>query len=99
MLDIAGANPLPLSLLRLGQAFHYLEHLEHIEGWLSPTTAMVIIETLWAQEQLAVSGDIAEIGVFRGKSFLALAAGARPGDRLTAIDIFDAGDPEAERPE
>ena len=87
------------SLARAGAALHYLDRLETIEGWLSPTTALAMIETLWMQERAGIAGDIAEIGVFRGKSFLALAAGARAGERLIAIDLFDAGDPAAERPE
>jgi hypothetical protein len=99
MLDFAVAETLPPSLLRLGQALHYLNHLDTVEGWLSPTTALAMVETLWLQERVGVIGDIAEIGVFQGKSFLALAAGSRPAERLVAVDIFDAGDPNAERPD
>ena len=73
--------------------------LDQIEGWLLPTTALAMIEALWAQERRGYAGDIAEIGVWQGKSFLALAAGARPGERLVAIDPFDAGDPTAQRPD
>lgn len=95
----AGAAPHAVSLARAAAALHYLDSLDTIEGWLSPGTALAMIETLWLQERTGIAGDVAEIGVFRGKSFLALAAGARPGERLIAIDLFDAGDPAAERPE
>ena len=87
------------SLVRAAAALHYLDQIGTIEGWLSPTTALAMIETAWAQERAGIGGDSAEIGVFRGKSFLALVAGARPEERLIAIDLFDAGDPAAERPE
>nr|MBW4093344.1 class I SAM-dependent methyltransferase [Pseudomonadota bacterium] len=82
---------------RIAAALDYLDRLDSIEGWLSPTTALAIIETLWMQERAGIAGDLAEIGVYRGKSFLALAAGARAGERLFAIDLFDAGDSAAER--
>ena len=88
-----------LSLARMAKALNYLDALDDVEGWLSPTTGLAMIETLWEQERRGARGDIAEIGVWHGKSFLALAAGARPGERLVAIDLFDAGDPTAQRPD
>src|SRR5271165_187075 len=91
-------NP-PLSLTRMASALRYLDALDEIEGWLCPTTALAMIEVLWEQERLGAVGDIAEIGIWRGKSFLALAAGARPGERLVAVDPFDAGDSLAQRPD
>ena len=93
------AQNVPLSLARMAAALTYLDALDQIEGWLLPTTALAMIEALWAQERRGYAGDIAEIGVWQGKSFLALAAGARPGERLVAIDPFDAGDPTAQRPD
>jgi hypothetical protein len=78
---------------------NYLDSLDEVEGWLSPTTGLAMMETMWEQERRGALGDIAEIGVWHGKSFLALAAGARPGERLVAIDLFDVGDPEAQRPD
>jgi len=79
----------PLSLVRLASAVTYLDGFDSIEGWLWPTTALAMIETLWTQERLGYVGDIAEIGVWKGKSFMALAAGARPQERLVAVDPFD----------
>lgn len=84
----AVAGP-PASLARSARAHRYVDSLGRIDGWLNETTALAIIEILWLQERSAITGDLAEIGVFRGKSFLALAAGAAPADRLLAIDIFD----------
>jgi Methyltransferase domain len=79
----------PASLARSAAALHYLQNLGSIDGWLDPTTALAIVELLWLQEGRAVSGNLAEIGVYRGKSLLALAAGARAEDTLFAIDPFD----------
>jgi hypothetical protein len=70
-------------------ALHYLESLPRIDGWLHATTALAMMETLWLQERRGIDGDVAEIGVFRGKSLLALAAGARPSETIHAIDLFD----------
>jgi hypothetical protein len=93
----AAAEP-PASLVRSARAYRYVDSLAKIDGWLNETTALAIIEILWLQERSGIAGDLAEIGVFRGKSFLALAAGAAPADRLLAIDIFDTPNPTAERP-
>jgi hypothetical protein len=88
MTDLAENSP--LSLTRLASALTYLDAIDRVEGSLLPTTALAMIEVLWAQERLGALGDIGEIGGWRGKSFLALAAGARPGDRLVAIGPVDA---------
>jgi hypothetical protein len=90
---------LPASLVRAARAFHYVNSLAKIGGWLNETTALAIIEALWLQERAGFTGDLGEIGVFQGKSFLALAAGARSGERLLAVDIFDTPGVAAERPE
>jgi Methyltransferase domain len=89
------------SLVRAARAFRYVDSLPKVGGWLNETTALAIIEALWLQERGGIAGNLAEIGVFQGKSFLALAAGASPGDRLLAVDIFDATAPAAaaERPD
>ena len=78
---------LPLSRL-LGAAY-YIEKFGEVEGWLDPTTALAMMELLWEQERNGLSGNIAEIGIHHGLSFLALTAGAAPDDTLYAIDLFD----------
>lgn len=79
----------PLSLVRTARALHYLESLPRIDGWLHATTALAIVETLWLQERHGIDGNLAEIGIFRGKSLLALVAGARESETIHAIDVFD----------
>jgi hypothetical protein len=87
--DLAENNP--LSLMRLAAASTFLDAIDGVEGWLLPTTALAMIEVLWAQERLGALGDIAEIGGWDDKSLLALAAGARPGDRLLVIGAVPRG--------
>jgi hypothetical protein len=88
-----------VSLVRAARAFRCVDSLPKIGGGLNETTALAIIEALWLQERAGFTGDLAEIGVFQGKSFVALAAGARAGERLFAVNIYDMPDLEAERPE
>src|SRR4051812_40146775 len=89
----------PASLVRSAEALHYLENLHRIGGWLYQTTALAIIETLWLQERCGITGNLAEIGVFQGKSALALAAGARTSETILAVDVFDSIDVASERPD
>ncbi|SDR49575.1 Methyltransferase domain-containing protein [Rhizobiales bacterium GAS113] len=62
---------------------------DSVEGWLSPTTAHIMATLADEQTRRRVVGDIAEIGVHHGKSFLALANSIAPGERLFAIDVFE----------
>jgi hypothetical protein len=69
---------------------HYLNRgFDLIEGWLSPTAAHIMASVADEQARRGIAGDIAEIGVHHGKSFLALANSAAPGEKLFAIDVFE----------
>lgn len=65
------------------------ESIESIQGYLHASTALYLAGIEVAQRG-KVSGGIAEIGVHRGKSFIAMAAGLPDGEEAVAIDIFDA---------
>jgi len=41
------------------------------------------------QTRLGIKGDLAEIGVHHGKSFLPLATAVAPGEKIFAIDVFE----------
>jgi hypothetical protein len=56
---------------------------------LSFTAAHIMASLAEQQTKDGILGDIAEIGIHHGKSFLALANAAAPGERLIAIDVFD----------
>jgi predicted O-methyltransferase YrrM len=74
-----------------------------VEGWLSDAQA----ERLWrAAQRVAPSGQIVEIGSFRGRSTIVLATAAPEGVAVIAIDPHGGGDrgpneiaPERERGE
>jgi hypothetical protein len=67
----------------------YLESHQEVEGWIHVTTAAALAEALWIQERQGVLGDVAEIGIHHGKSFIALALGMRGGEKGFAIDLFE----------
>ena len=60
-----------------------------VEGWLAVELLDHLKCVARAQDDAKLTGNIAEIGVFRGKLLIALAHLARPGERCVAIDIFD----------
>lgn len=62
--------------------------LDAVQGWLVPSTALYLAGLEQAQRG-AVPGGLCEIGVHRGKSFLAMAIDAPAGDPAVAIDVFD----------
>lgn len=60
-----------------------------VAGWLLPGAAMVIWSLIEIQEKLGIRGDIAEIGVYRGKLFILLCQALREDETGTAIDPFE----------
>ncbi|MEJ7832844.1 MAG: hypothetical protein WKF79_08030 [Nocardioides sp.] len=71
----------------------YREHgLPRVQGWFDEESADVIGLLLAHQLDLGVRGNVAEIGVHHGKSFLLLANGARDDEQAVAVDVF--GDQE-----
>jgi hypothetical protein len=78
---------------RATAAWRYLTAMGSVQGWLHFTTAVGLLELLWRQEERGVApSGIAEIGIHHGKSFLVLAAGAAPEEKLLAIDLFERQD-------
>lgn len=65
------------------------EGLEKVQGFLVPSTALYLTGIEYDQRG-RVPGGICEIGVHRGKSFIAMTVGLAEGDEAVAIDIFDA---------
>lgn len=60
-----------------------------VEGWVAPELLDYLLCIARAQVDAKLTGNIAEIGVFRGKLLIALAHLARDGERCVALDIFD----------
>jgi len=62
--------------------------IERVQGFITPRSVRAIRAILEHQERHQISGSIAEIGTFRGKTFIGLAAGTREGERIIGVDIF-----------
>lgn len=78
------APPLPPEKARF-----LTEGLQSVQGFLIPSTALYLSGLEYAQRG-RIDGGICEIGIYKGKSFLAMTVGLADGDAAVAIDIFDA---------
>ena len=70
------------------QAFISGRH-EHIQGWFFPLDQIIFYELITMQNQLGISGDLCEIGVYQGKSLTFLSLLKSERDRLFGFDLFD----------
>ena len=59
-----------------------------VEGWLNASTGVYMASLAALQHRQGLHGDVCEIGVHHGKSFLCLALGLAPGERAVAVDVF-----------
>lgn len=76
--------PLPLA-----KAEYLRGGITGVTGWLNPSTALYLSGLEVLQRQIPVAGDVCEIGVHHGKSFLTLAVGLPDDQRAVAVDVFD----------
>lgn len=60
-----------------------------VEGWLQRGSLSILWSLLEAQRLHALAGDVAEIGVFHGKLFIALALSLTDEERAIAVDLFE----------
>jgi len=63
--------------------------MHEIQGYLSPVDALTIAAVLSAQQDNGLTGGIAEIGVFYGRSFFLMQLVANGSDSCFAADLFD----------
>lgn len=75
-------------VLSPGKLAYLSSGLDAVQGWLVPSTALYLAGLEQAQRG-TVAGGLCEIGVHRGKSFLAMAIDAPAADPAVAIDVFD----------
>ena len=66
----------------LAQEFH------RVKGASSKIGAIAATRVIAMQTERGVRGAVAEIGVFEGRFFIALALAAAPGEKLIATDVF-----------
>jgi hypothetical protein len=60
-----------------------------IEGWIHPFTALIIFSLARYQTNQNIIGNMAEIGVHHGKSFLPIYFALAPNEFGIAIDVFE----------
>ena len=65
------------------------ESYGRIRGMSSRFSAAICGHAIRRQSELGVAGDIAEIGTFEGRFFIAMALGLAPGEIALGIDVFD----------
>lgn len=62
---------------------------KQISGWLSSHTLAFLYYLNQFHYEQGIEGDIAEIGVFQGRFFIALCLMMNTGEKAVAIDVFD----------
>lgn len=68
----------------------YLLHgYRSVPGMSSQFAAAITCGLMRIQTAMGVTGDVAEIGTFQGRFFIALAKALAPGERALGIDRFD----------
>jgi hypothetical protein len=65
------------------------EGSRHVDGYLQSGSASVICSLFDIQDELGISGNIAEIGVFHGKLLILLCHSLRASEQAFAIDAFN----------
>jgi hypothetical protein len=63
-----------------------------VKGWVFDGLRPYLQHAGAYQEEQGITGNLAEIGVFEGRFFIALAHLARPDETCVAIDVFDEQD-------
>lgn len=79
----------PSAAMNMRVSRYLIGGYNNVEGWLVPTTAHIMGILAEEQTRLGVRGDLVEIGVHHGKSFLVLANSIASDEKVFAIDVFD----------
>ena len=67
----------------------YFERMESLPGWFMPDAALMFMAYHQLVSDRVVPGNTLEIGVFHGKSAIAVASLRGESGTFTAIDVFD----------
>src|SRR5579871_6564734 len=81
MLEIASNHP--------GIDLYLTESYERVRGMSSRFAAAICGHLIRRQSELGIRGELAEIGTFEGRFFIAMALGLAPGEKALGIDRFD----------
>jgi hypothetical protein len=67
----------------------YLRRHREVEGWIEHATAHIIAYLIALQSANGIRGNMMEIGVHHGRSFILLALGCREAECAFAVDLFE----------
>ena len=67
----------------------YLKDFDLIEGWFIKTIADVMVLIDLSQQQNRIGGSVAEIGVYKGKSFIPILSLCKEQELALAVDCFE----------
>ncbi len=69
---------------------HYVnKEYDSVFGMSSQFAAIIAAHVMDHQTKLGISGNIAEIGTFEGRFFIAMALATQPGEKGVGIDTFE----------
>jgi predicted O-methyltransferase YrrM len=68
--------------------------LTSIPGWFFPQDQLLFRWLLREQDRCGIHGDLAELGVYMGKSAVVMGEYVRLGETFTVIDLFESSAPE-----
>lgn len=68
---------------------YWAEGFPLVEGWVHGGLLRYVKLVDQVQREAAITGNIAEIGVYHGKFLIALASLTAPGGKVTALDVFE----------
>jgi hypothetical protein len=67
----------------------YLDYgIDQVDGWVIRTSARIIAHLALEQIEAGLVGDVAEIGVYHGKTFIVLANATTSQETAHAVDVF-----------
>jgi hypothetical protein len=67
--------------------------LQSVEGYIDPPDALVFLSLLRSQASTGLTGSVAEIGVYYGRSYFLLRKICGEREKIVAIDTFDVDNP------
>ena len=64
------------------------DQIARVPGWLSPLD-VALMRLLLTESAAQGSGDLAELGVYQGKSAIVIGESLGPGETFTVVDLFE----------
>jgi len=77
----------------------YLAAIDQVPGWFFPPDTLLFAAVDNFQRERGVTGDLLEIGVYKGRSAILMGFFAGPGERLVVCDLFEEMDAISEENE